>query len=76
MRTRLIDLALAAGGAIAPASLPAANRAQVAACYPILGAFFAEKRRYDPAERITNAWYRGARELWRRETCKLRWSRD
>jgi hypothetical protein len=76
LRTQLIDLALAAGGAIAPASLPAATRAQAAACYPMLGAFLAEKRRYDPAGRVTNSWYRGTRDLWRREPCEVRWSRD
>ncbi len=64
--SRLVELALAAGGAIAPASLPAANRAQAAACYPMLGAFLAEKRRNDPAEHVTSAWYRGTRDLWRR----------
>jgi FAD/FMN-containing dehydrogenase len=67
LRTQLIDLALAAGGAIAPASLPAASRAQAAACYPMLGNFLAEKRRHDPAGRVTNAWYRGTRDLWRRD---------
>jgi len=76
LRARLIDLALAAGGAIAPASLPAATRAQAAACYPMLGAFLAEKQRYDPAGRVTNSWFRGTRDLWRREHCEVRWSRD
>ena len=73
---RLIDLALAAGGAIAPASLPLASREQAEACYPMLGAFLAEKRRYDPAERVWSAWYRGTRDLLRREPCAVRWSRD
>ena len=67
LRTRLIDLALAAGGAVAPASLPAASRTQAAACYPMLGAFLAEKRRYDPAGRVTNSWVRGSYGLWRRD---------
>jgi hypothetical protein len=67
LRARLLDLALAAGGAIAPASLPAASRAQAAACYPMLGAFLAEKRRYDPAGRVTNSWYRCTCGLWRRD---------
>lgn len=65
LRAQLLDLALAAGGAIAPASLPAASRAQAAACYPMLGAFLAEKRRYDPAGRVTNSWYCRTTSLWR-----------
>jgi FAD/FMN-containing dehydrogenase len=67
LRTRLVELALAAGGSVAPGSLPAASRDQAAACYPMLGAFLAEKRRYDPAERVTNPWYRRTRGLWRRD---------
>ena len=72
---RLIDLAIGAGGAFAPEHLPHASRAQAAACYPMLGAFLAEKRRYDPAERVLGAWYRAVRELWRRQECAVRWSR-
>jgi FAD/FMN-containing dehydrogenase len=72
---QLIELALATGGAVAPASLPLASRAQAQACYPMLGAFLAEKRRYDPAERVWSAWYRGTRDLLRREPCTARWSR-
>lgn len=67
LRARLFDLALAAGGAIAPASLPAASRAQAAACYPMLGDFLAEKRRHDPTGRVTNSWYRCTHNLWRRD---------
>jgi hypothetical protein len=76
LRRRLIDLALAAGGAFAPGDLPHASRAQAEACYPMLGAFLAEKRRYDPAERVHSDWYRGTRDLWRRESCEVRWARD
>jgi len=75
LRMRLIDLALDAGGTFAPAHLPQASRAQAAACYPMLGAFLAEKRRTDPAERVLGAWYRGVREMWRRQDCEVRWSR-
>lgn len=74
LRLRLFDLALEAGGAITPCQLPLASRAQAAACFPMLGAFLAEKRRYDPAERVLGAWYRGARDLWRRQACAVRWS--
>jgi len=76
LRARLIDLAIAAGGGLAPRYLPHATRAQAAHCYPMLGAFLAEKRRYDPAERVAGAWYRAVRDLWRREPCAARWSRD
>ena len=76
LRMRLIDLALAAGGAFTPTQLPHASREQAAACYPMLGAFLAEKRRYDPGERLLDPWYRGVRGLWRREACAVRWSRD
>jgi FAD/FMN-containing dehydrogenase len=75
LRSRLIDLAIDAGGAFAPDHLPHATRAQAEACYPMLGAFLAEKRRYDPAERVLGAWYRGVRESWRRQECEVRWSR-
>lgn len=75
LRRRLIELAIDAGGAFAPQHLPHASRAQAAACYPMLGAFLAEKRRYDPAERVRGAWYRAVRDLWRRETCEVRWAR-
>ena len=76
LRTKLIDLAIAAGGSLAPQCLAHATRAQAAHCYPMLGAFLAEKRRYDPAERVAGAWYRAVRDLWRREACEARWSRE
>jgi hypothetical protein len=76
LRAKLIDLAIADGGRLAPQCLPHATRAQAAHCYPMLGAFLAEKRRYDPHERVTGAWYRAVRDLWRREPCVARWSRD
>jgi hypothetical protein len=68
LRATLIELALAAGGSLAPAHLPHATRAQAAHCYPMLGEFLAEKRRYDPGEHVAGAWYRAVRNLWRRET--------
>jgi hypothetical protein len=76
LRTKLIELAIAAGGSVAPQHLPYATRAQAAHCYPMLGAFLAEKRRYDPAEHVAGAWYRAVRDLWRREPCEVRRSRD
>lgn len=76
LRTHLIDLALAAGGSFMPGSLPLATRAQAEACYPMLGAFLAEKRRLDPAERVLSTWYRGTRRVWRAESCRVRWAKD
>jgi hypothetical protein len=76
LRAKLIELAIAAGGSLAPRHLPYASRAQAVHCYPMLGAFLAEKRRYDPVERVAGAWYRAVRALWRYESCEARWSRD
>lgn len=76
LRARLVELAIAAGGSLSPQYLPHATRAQATRCYPMLGSFLAEKRRYDPAERVADAWYRAVRDLWRREPCAVRWSRN
>lgn len=76
LRARLIDLALGASGSFAPAALPFATRAQAEAAYPMLGAFIAEKRRLDPAERVVTPWYRGACRAWRSEPCIVRWRKD
>lgn len=72
LRSRLIDLAVEAGGSFMPASLPAATRAQAQACYPMLGEFLAEKRRLDPGDRVGTAWAREAARLWRAERCQVR----
>jgi hypothetical protein len=72
LRARLIELAIAAGGGLAPAHLPHATRAQAARCYPMLGEFLAEKRRYDPGERVAGAWYRAVRKLWKLDSCPAR----
>jgi hypothetical protein len=76
IRARLIDLAIAASGSVLPRMLPLATRVQAAACYPMLAAFLAEKRRLDPAERVVSPWYRGVRRAWRAETCRVRWAKD
>lgn len=76
LRARLVELAIAAGGSLSPQYLPLATRAQAAHCYPMLGSFLAEKRRYDPAERVADAWYRAVRDLWRREPCAADGSAD
>jgi hypothetical protein len=63
VRRELIDAAIAAGGAFHIACTPEATRAQTEACYPQLGRFLAEKRRFDREERLMNAWYRRQRAL-------------
>lgn len=64
LRRELIDAAIAHGGSFAVACTPEATRAQAEACYPELKSFLAEKRRVDPAERFTNAWYWHYRSLF------------
>jgi hypothetical protein len=76
LRARLIDIAIGAGGSFIPEELPLATRVQAAACYPMLAGFLAEKRRYDPAERLVTPWYRAVRRTWRSETCRVRWAKD
>lgn len=63
VRRELIDAAIAAGGAFHIACTPEATREQTEACYPQLGRFLAEKRRFDRGERLVNPWYRRQRAL-------------
>jgi FAD/FMN-containing dehydrogenase len=72
---RLLDLAIEAGGSFMPSMLPSASRAQAEACYPMLAQFIAEKRRLDPAERVTSPWYRGTCRAWRAAPCRARFAR-
>jgi FAD binding domain len=76
LRERLLDLALGAGGSFAPGALRFARRAQAEAAYPMLSAFFAEKRRLDPAERVVTPWYQDTRRAWRSKPCVVRWAKD
>jgi len=71
----LVGLSMAKGGSFSLAHTTDASREQVEACYPGLRAFFAEKRRMDPAERIVTPWYRHYRSLLGRQACESRWSR-
>jgi FAD/FMN-containing dehydrogenase len=71
----LIDVAIEHGGSFPIANTPQATRAQAEACYPRLKAFLAEKRRLDPAERITNPWYSRYRALLSGEKVEVRWGR-
>ena len=74
LRRELIDAAIAAGGGFPIASTPDATREQIEACYPQLKSFLAQKRRFDPQERVVNAWYLHYRDLLRRENVALRWN--
>jgi hypothetical protein len=74
LRRELIAAAIARGGSFPIHSTPEATREQVEGCYPQLAGFLAEKRRIDPAERWTNAWYRHYRSLFSRRSCAVRWS--
>jgi hypothetical protein len=69
----LIDVAIEHGGSFPIATTSQATRAQAAACYPRLKAFLAEKRRLDPTERITNAWYNRYRGLLLADKIDVRW---
>ncbi|HEY6137742.1 MAG TPA: FAD-binding oxidoreductase, partial [Thermoanaerobaculia bacterium] len=55
---QLIDAALAAGGTYYLPYRLHATPEQLARAYPMIGAFFAEKRRVDPEGIFTNSWYR------------------
>jgi FAD/FMN-containing dehydrogenase len=74
LRHELIDAAIAAGGSFQIASTPDATRAQTETCYPQLESFLAHKRRFDPHERLMNAWYLHQRNLVTREACDVRWA--
>ena len=72
LEQELIDAAIAVGGSFALSPDAPATRSQVERCYPQLGDFLAEKRRVDPAERLSNPWYRHYRSLLERGTCEVR----
>ena len=75
LRRQLIDAAIAYGGSFPIACTPEATRAQAETCYPELARLLAEKRRLDPADRLSNSWYRHYRSLLGRERCEVRWTR-
>lgn len=74
LRHELIDAAIAAGGSFHIACTPDATREQLTACYPQLEDFIAHKRRFDPNERLVNAWYLHQRRLLAREVCDVRFA--
>ena len=73
LRHELIDAAIAAGGSFQIASTLEATREQTEACYPQLKGFLAEKRRFDPSERLVNDWYLHQRALLTQPPCEVRW---
>ena len=74
LRHELIDAAIEHGGSFPIACTAEATREQTEACYPQLASFLAEKRRFDPHERLVNGWYVHQRELLNRKTCEVRWN--
>ena len=74
LRQALIDAAIAAGGSFQIASTADARRDHIEACYPQLKTFLAQKRRFDPHERLVNAWYLHQRGLLTREPCEVHWA--
>ncbi|HET7364218.1 MAG TPA: hypothetical protein VFJ70_11690 [Burkholderiales bacterium] len=74
LRHGLIDAAIAAGGSFQIACTTDATREQVRACYPQLEEFIAHKRRFDPNERLVNAWFLHHRSLLARGACDVRFS--
>jgi hypothetical protein len=73
VRRALLGLALARGGSFPIRDLRDATRRQVETCYPMIGAFLADKRRGDPGERLHNAWYRRLVATMRAELGTVRW---
>jgi len=74
IRGRLLEMALARKGSFPIRDARHATRAQLEACYPMLAAFLAEKRRVDPDERLQNAWLRDVLAKMRTERCESRWA--
>lgn len=74
LRHELIDAAIETGGSFHIACTADATREQTEACYPQLKTFLAEKRRFDPQERLVNAWYMHQRDLLNRKPCEVRWA--
>ena len=76
VRRALLGLALAHGGSFPVRDLRDATRSQLEACYPMIAAFLADKRRGDPAERLQNAWYRRLAATLRSAPCAVRWTKS
>jgi hypothetical protein len=75
LRRELIDIAISHGGSFPIACTSEASRAQMEHCYPEIRTFLAEKRRMDPAEKLSNDWYRHVKSVLGRETCDVKWAK-
>ncbi|MBC7804226.1 MAG: FAD-binding protein [Candidatus Parcubacteria bacterium] len=75
VRRALLAAALQRGGSFPIRDLRDATRPQLESCYPMIGAFIANKRRGDPAERLQNGWYRALVATMRSEACAVRWAK-
>ncbi len=76
VRRALLHAALGHGGSFPIRDLRDATRRQLEACYPMIGAFIADKRRGDAAERLQNGWYRSLVATMRGEPCAVRWGKN
>ena len=76
VRRALLAAALGHGGSFPIRDLRDATRRQLEACYPMIGAFIADKRRGDHAERLQNPWYRALVATMRGEACAVRWGKE
>lgn len=74
LRHELIDAAIEAGGSFHIACTADATREQTETCYPQLKSFLAQKRLFDPHERLVNAWYLHQREVLNRKPCEVRFA--
>ena len=74
LRHELIDAAIEAGGSFHIACTANATREQTEACYPQLKSFLDQKRRFDPHERLVNAWYVHQREVLSGKACEVRFA--
>ena len=54
----MLEIVLAGAGSFRIGVSPLASIAQTRRCFPQIGDFLAQKKRFDPAERLQNAWYR------------------
>jgi len=74
MQRTLVEAAISRGGSFELATSTFVSREHVMHCYPMMTAFFAEKRRYDPGERFENEWTRRYRAILRRDSFRVRWA--
>ena len=74
MRFQRIEKSASCVGSFQIACTPDATREQTETCYPQLKTFLTAKRRFDPHERLVNAWYLHQRGLFDRSACEVRWA--